>query len=243
MAEAAQPELGGVVERALGRRHLARDRDVPAAHEERRDGTDVRVETRRHPALDAAHVGLRGGDVLLAREEQRYVDRHPSEDRLLDRRDALARPRDLDEEVRPRPARVQCLRRRHRPRRVVGERRRQLERHPAVDAVREIMRRTEQIGRLAEVLERQLEEQLLARLAGGRQRADRDVVVGAVPDRVVEDRGVRRQPGDRELADVARERAVREDPAGDVVEPEALASVVQPLRRFHDPFPPNADRS
>ena len=45
----------------------------------------------------------------------------------------------------------------------------------------------------------------------------------AVRDRMVEDRRVRGQPGDRQLVDVALQRAAGQQVAGDVVEPEALA--------------------
>jgi len=85
-------------------------------------------------------------------EEQRYVDRHPAEDSISSIAGTPSRvPGILMKRFGPRPARVAVPSPPPRPRRVVGERRRQLERHPAVDAVREIMRRTEQIGRLAEV--------------------------------------------------------------------------------------------
>ena len=52
-------------------------------------------------ALVGAHVGLHHGLVLLDREQQRDVDVHPVEQRLLDRRDALRRRGDLDHQVRP----------------------------------------------------------------------------------------------------------------------------------------------
>lgn len=49
-----------------------------------------------------------------------------------------------------------------------------------------------------------------------------------------EDRGVRGQPGDRKLLDVAAEHAAGQKAAGDVVEPEALAHFMELLDRFRD---------
>ena len=54
-----------------------------------------------------------------------------------------------------------------------------------------------------------------------------------VLDGVIKDRGVGRQPGDRELVDIAGERAAGQQSARDVVQPEALSEVVQLLCGFH----------
>src|SRR5258707_236154 len=62
---------------------------------------------------------------------------------------------------------------------------------------------------------------------------DRGVVRRAGLDRVVEDRRVGSQPRHRELPDVARERAVSKDVAGNVVEPETLSLVVEGFGGFH----------
>jgi hypothetical protein len=84
----------------------------------------------------------------------------------------------------------------------MGEQWRDLERCPAVDPGRPLMDRREQVRRSPEVLDRELEEQRLA--VGRRRRLGADlVVVRARPDRLVEDRWVRRQAGDRELLDVS----------------------------------------
>jgi hypothetical protein len=63
--------------------------------------------------------------------------------------------------------------------------------------------------------------------------ADAGVVVATVLDRVVEDRRVRGESRDRQLVDVPGERPVCEQSARDVVEPEALARVVELLCRLH----------
>ena len=58
------------------------------------------VAARVGEALDAADVGLGHLAVALEREDQRDVDRDAGRDRLLDRGQARAGRRDLDEEVR-----------------------------------------------------------------------------------------------------------------------------------------------
>ena len=117
--------------------------------------------------------------------------------------------------------------------RVVGQQGRDLQRHPAVHAVGLVVDRPKQIGSLSEVLQRQLKEQRLARFPFLQFLADRVVIIVTVLDGVVEDRGVRSQPRDREILDVAMERAAGQQAAGDVVEPETLAHFVQFLSRFH----------
>ncbi len=121
--------------------------------------------------------------------------------------------------------------------RVVREERRDLERHPAVDAVRALEDRKEQIGRLPEVLLRQREEQRFAGLALRELRADRRIVRGAGLDGLIEDRRIRRESGHRQFGDVAPERAGREEVTRDVIEPEALAQVVELLRHLHGAAP------
>jgi hypothetical protein len=131
------------------------------------------------------------------REEQGHVDGHAGEDRLLDGGNTFLRARNLDEEVRASRARVELLGLGEGARGVVGERRRDLERHIAVDPVRLLVDRPEEIGGLGEVLHGQLEEQRLARLPLLHLVADGRVVVVALGDGVVEDRGIRGQSGDR----------------------------------------------
>ena len=136
---------------------------------------------------------------------------------------------------------------------VVGDQRRDLERAEAVDAGGALVDRGEEVGGVAQVGERQLEEDPLGGrgadpLLGNRAAAELGdlLVVGvAAGDRLVEDRRVRGQAGDRELLDVAREGAVAQHRAGDVVEPEALAQLVQLRGRLHESssFAASATRS
>ena len=148
---------------------------------------------------------------------------------------------DLDEEVVALGLGVQRGRLLDRRLGVVGDQRRDLERAEAVDAGGALVDRGEEVGGVAQVGDRQLEEDPLGRsgadpLLGngaGAELGDLLVVGVAAGDRLVEDRRVRGQAGDRELVDVAGERAVAQHRAGDVVEPEALAQLVQFRGRLH----------
>ena len=95
------------------------------------------------------------------------------------------------------------------------------------------MHRPEQVGGPGEILQRQVEEKGLAGSSLRQVAADRRVIGGAALDRLVEDRGVRGQPGHGQFVHVALERAAVQQVARDIIEPEALAQVVQPLGGFH----------
>jgi hypothetical protein len=88
-----------------------------------------------------------------------------------------------------------------------SQQRRHFQRHPAVHAARTVPDRSKQIGGPRQILERQIEEQFLARLAFFDLLADRRVVGRAVLDGMVEDRRVGREARHRQLGDVAFERA------------------------------------
>jgi len=49
----------------------------------------------------------------------------------------------------------------------------------------------------------------------------------ALGDGMVEDRGVRGEPGDRQLVDVALERAAGQQMAGDIIELQALTGFAE----------------
>src|SRR5215210_3812299 len=88
--------------------------------------------------------------------------------------------------------------------------------------------RPEEIGRLGQILAGELEEEILAGEARRGTAVDR-VVVGAALDGQIEDRGVAGEPGDRKLFDVTPQGAVLQHLPGHVVEPEALAQIVELL--------------
>ena len=117
---------------------------------------------------------------------------------------------------------------------VVGEQRRDLERDAAVDAVGALVDRLEEVGgarrssRASSKKSAPRADSIPVRPVA--QLGDLLVVGVAAGDRLVEDRRVGGEAGDRELVDVALQGAVVEHLAGDVVEPEALAEVVRASR-------------
>ena len=63
--------------------------------------------------------------------------------------------------------------------------------------------------------------------------ADRNLVGGTVLDCVIKNGWIRGQPSHRQFVDVAFECATVQKVARDIVEPEALAQIVQELVGFH----------
>ena len=121
---------------------------------------------------------------------------------------------------------------------VVGEERADLDRDEAVHAVGPVVHRAEQVGRLREIVERQLEERALGVVAGSGQLRDRGVVRGGTADRLLVDRGVGGEAGHVELGDVPGEGPAGEHVAGDVVEPDALPGSAQLRGPVHRPSSP-----
>jgi hypothetical protein len=93
--------------------------------------------------------------------------------------------------------------------------------------------RSEQVRRLRAVLQSDLEEQFFPGLAFRDFALDGVIVVAAVLDRMVEDRGIGREPGDRKLVDIPAEHTSAQQIPGDVVEPETLAQIMQDSSGFH----------
>src|SRR5215467_11105376 len=103
-----------------------------------------------------------GRQVLLVGEQQRDVDRHAREDRLFDGRQAFWGARDLDEDIVTPRLRVQGLGLGNRRLRIVRQQRRNFQRNPTVDTAGSVMNRPEQVRRLREILQRELEEEFLS---------------------------------------------------------------------------------
>ena len=173
------------------------------------------------------------GDVLLGGEQQRHIDGQSAEGALLDGGQTLDGSGDLDEHVGSVGLGVQRGGLGDGGLRVVGQQRGDLEGNPPVHAVAALVGRREQVSGPPQVAQGEFEEHLLVGRAGRFPGRDVAVVVGAGLDGLVEDRRVGGEPGDRVLADVVRERAGVEQAAGDVVQPQALARLVQLLRRLH----------
>src|SRR6266478_4877475 len=123
---------------------------------------DIRTQTGVDSALQSAHVGLGGGQIVIAREEQRYVDRYTRKDRLLDGRRAFFGSWNFDEQVAPLSFFVKCLGLGDCCGSIVGEEWRDFQGYPAVNASGAFMDRSEQIGSSPQVLQRQLKKQCFA---------------------------------------------------------------------------------
>ena len=132
---------------------------VPATDEQRSDGGHVRVQAGDHATLDAADVCLCRRQIVLAREEERHVDRDAGEDGVLDCRVAGRGARDLDIEIWTRRPSVEVLGCRDGARRVVRQSGRDLERDPAVHAIGRLVDRAEEVGCHGQVFEGELEEE------------------------------------------------------------------------------------
>ena len=90
-----------------------------------------------------------------------------------------------------------------RTRRVIRQRGRNFQRHPAIHTGGCVVDRPKEIGGLSQVLDRQFEEEGFTRLAFLPFLADSIVVEGRIPDRVIKDRRIRRKTCNREIIDVA----------------------------------------
>ena len=178
-------------------------------------------------SLDPSHVRVRRRQILLAGEQQGDVHRDTRGDRRFDGRRAFRRAGNLHQEIGEVRLRMKLGRFLDRASRIVGKQRRDFERHPSVQTLRRVVDRPEQRRGLAQILDRELEEQGLADRAFAAFLTNRVVVEMAVLDGMVKNRRVRRQPGHRPLIDVRSERAAGQQPARDVVEPEALSEVVK----------------
>jgi hypothetical protein len=172
-------------------------------------------------ALHAAYVGLGDRGVRLHREEQRHVDVDPARDRLLDRGNARFGARDLDQQVRAVDALPVLARLLDRRLGVVREAGLDLERHEAVGAVRLLPYAAKDVAGELDVRDRDLVVDLARVHAPGGQLGDLLVVVGRAEDGLLEDRGVRRDSAQRQLALEPLELAGRDQAAPDLVQPHA----------------------
>jgi hypothetical protein len=113
------------------------------------------------------------------------------------------------------------------------QQRRDLDRYPAVYSVCAIECWPKQVGSLRNVLERQVEENRLSLFPAEGLLADRGVISRTVLDVVVEDCGIRGEPGHRELIDVTSKCPAGQKISSNVVEPEALSETMKFLGCIH----------
>src|SRR5262245_28169117 len=91
----------------------------------------------------------------------------------------------------------------------------------------------EQVGRPSEVFQGQLEEEIFAALTLRDFFANRGIVGRASLDGTLKNGWVGRETRDRQILDVVLESARVQMVTRDVIEPDALAQVVEQLSRFH----------
>ena len=160
--------------------------------------------------FDAAQIGLGGGEVLLAREQQRHVDRHAVEDRFLDRRNAFRRAGNLDEQIvasrlrdecRVAAAMLPCVS-------AASSGDTSIDTQPSTPSVASNTGRNRSAARRRSSSASSMNS-ASPDLPARDLVADAGVVGVAVADRFVEDRRIRGQAGDRELVDVAAQACRR----------------------------------
>ncbi len=128
------------------------------------------------PPFDAAQIGGRRGQILLAREQQSDIDRHTGKDRFLDSRQSFFGARDFDEQVWPPGAGKKISRGPQRTLRVIRQQGRYFERYPPVYRIRPVVNRAKQIRRPGDVLQGEIEKELLAGSACCQSHPDRAIV-------------------------------------------------------------------
>ena len=207
---------------------------VPPGHEDRGDRRHLERLARLRPAFQRAQVGFCGLQVVGVGEQQGHVDADPLDDALLERGQPGRRAGNLHQQVRPPGLPVQPPRDVDAGGRVVGQPWRHLQRHVAVDPAGGVVDGPEQVGGGLQVLQRDRVNHLLrVAYAGGQLRAQRVVVAVAGGHRMPEDGRVGGQSGDRQVVAVAGQRAAGQHRSVDGIQPKALASVVESLRRVH----------
>ena len=204
---------------------------VDPRDEEARDRRDRRgIAAGLDEPLEPAEVRLDDGLVAVEREDQRDVDRLALRDRVLDRAEAGLGGRDLDEQVRSVDVLVQAHRLLEGALAVVGERRVDLERDVAVEALAAIPHRSHQVAGALDVLDRELEEDLGRVVLPLHDLLELLVVPLARRERLLEDRRVRRDPDDGVLLHQSRQLARLQHLPRQRVDPDAdplLAQLMQ----------------
>ena len=185
--------------------------------------------------FEAGEIGLGDLEIDLLREQQRDVDADAFTDQMLDRRQALRCRRHLDHQVLaidffPEPLGfddgglgVQ---------RQIG---RHFEADEAVMPFQFIVDRPQHVGRMLDILDREMLEQLGHRTVAPLQRlADRRVIFVRTADRLFENRRVRRDALDAIGVDQLFQVAFGDEAAGQEIQPDRLAVAFECFDGIHD---------
>jgi hypothetical protein len=179
-----------------------------------------------HPVEERIHDPV----VTRQREDQRYVDADRFGQAGGDRRQPLARGRDLDEQARPVDLPPQCPRLGDGGPGVVSEPRMDLDRHPPVHAARRLVDGAEDIACPAHI-ERGQRPQPLSHLdTAARQVAQLRLVRAALGDRLGEDSRVRGYPDDVIVRHQVGQAARGQPVAAQLVQPDRYARFGQRRR-------------
>ena len=116
---------------------------------------------------------------------------------------------------------------------VVSQQRRDFERYPTIHAASQLVDRPEEVGRLSEVPQRQLEEKFLPRFALLEFLANRSIVIRAVLDGMIEDGRIGCQPGDGQVVDVAQRSVPLFRRARVILSSQRLSKIVEFFGSFH----------
>ena len=197
------------------------DLGVDARDEERRDRVAVERLALRVAALHGVEERLHHALVERDREQQRDVDVEALVERLLDRGDPGVGGRDLDHHVGPVDQAPVLARLLERALGVVGEPRRDLERHVAVLAAGLVVDRAQHVAGELDVLDRHPAVDLARAQALAGERGELLVVVGGAEDRLLEDRRIRGDAAERVLLHHALELAGFDGAPPDLIEPDA----------------------
>jgi hypothetical protein len=213
---------------------------VDAAHEEAGHAGHLgQVAALGLQRLQALQIGLHHLLVGVDGEQERDVDVHPFADQALDGGDAGRRRGDLHHQVWPVDGFPQVQRLLHRRFGVVGEIGRAFQAHIAVAALGLGVDGLQDVGRRLDVGDGQMLIDLRqTAVAFCQEGPDRVRIVAAVANRLLEDRGVRRQTLQPILFDHPLQFAALDQAPLEIVEPGRLAArleLLQRVRRGHRP--------
>ena len=212
------------------------DRAVNAADEEARDARDMGgVAAGLDVFFQPREVGLGDLDIDLLRKQQRDVDADAFADQMLDRGQAFRRRRHLHHQVLAADVVPEPLGLGDGALGVHRQIGRYLQADKAVVTVELVIDRPQHIGRVLDVLDRDLFEQLGHRAVALFQGApDRAVIFVGTADRLLENRRIRGDALDAVGIDQLLQVALGDEAAGQKIQPDRLAVVFECFDGIHD---------